>query len=141
MGPRTKVILLASVILGTLVWLAVGGIQETKTYYVTVAELQQMGPSAHHKRLRVAGDIETGSLVRDGKRVEFVLRQEQLSLKVRYEGSDPLPDTFREGAQAIADGTLGPDGVFRATRIQAKCASKYEASPGTSLVTRRSPGS
>ncbi len=25
---------------------------------------------------------------------------------------------------------MGPDGVFRASKIQAKCASKYEAKPG-----------
>ena len=47
-----------------------------------------------------------------------------------YRGSDPLPDTFRDGAQALADGKMGPDGVFRASQIQAKCASKYEAKPG-----------
>ena len=47
-----------------------------------------------------------------------------------YTGSDPLPDTFRDGAQALADGKLDKDGVFRAAKIQAKCASKYEAKPG-----------
>jgi len=34
-----------------------------------------------------------------------------------------------DGAQALADGKLGSDGVFRASKIQAKCASKYEAKP------------
>ena len=29
-----------------------------------------------------------------------------------------------------ADGKMGSDGVFQASRIQAKCASKYEAKPG-----------
>ena len=33
------------------------------------------------------------------------------------------------GAQALADGRLGPDGTFEANKIQAKCASKYEAKP------------
>ena len=50
-------------------------------------------------------------------------------LKVVYSGIDPLPDTFKGGAQALADGKLGPDGVFQASKIQAKCASKYEAKP------------
>ena len=45
-------------------------------------------------------------------------------------GADPLPDTFRDGAQALADGRMGRDGVFHASKIQAKCASKYEAKPG-----------
>jgi len=118
------------VIIGTLVWLAAGGINESKTYYTTVQELRQMGDSARDRRLRVAGDVETGSIVRLGKEVAFTLHQDTLKLKVVYDGIDPLPDTFQDGAQALADGKMGADGVFRAQKIQAKCASKYEAKPG-----------
>jgi len=118
------------VIIGTLVWLAAGGVSESKTYYKTVQEVRQMGNSAQDRRLRVAGDVETGSIVRLGKEVAFTLQQEKLRLKVVYDGIDPLPDTFRDGAQALADGKMGSDGVFRANKIQAKCASKYEAKPG-----------
>ncbi len=125
-----KFFALAVVIIGTLVWLAAGGINETKTYYKTVAEIGQMGDRAMDKRLRVGGDVEPGSIVRNGQYVSFVLTQDQLKLKVIYGGSDPLPDTFRDGAQALADGRMGRDGVFQASKIQAKCASKYEAKPG-----------
>jgi len=121
---------LTVVIVGTLAWLAAGGFNETKTYYKTIAELDQMGASAIGKRLRVAGDVEAGSIARAGGGVRFVLRQEQRTLRVVYRGTAPLPDTFRDGAQAIADGRMGSDGVFQATKIQAKCASKYEAEPG-----------
>ena len=118
------------VIVGTLVWLAAGGINESKTYYKTVQELQQMGDVARDKRVRVAGDVEAGSIVRLGREVAFTLQQDKLRLKVVYDGTEPLPDTFRAGAQALADGKMGSDGVFRANKIQAKCASKYEAKPG-----------
>ena len=121
---------LVAVIVGTLIWLAAGGVDETKTYYKTVAELGQMGSQAAGKRLRVGGDVEAGSIVRSGRQVSFVLVQEKQRLKVIYSGSEPLPDTFRDGAQALADGKLGPDGIFQASQIQAKCASKYEAKPG-----------
>ncbi|MBI3683197.1 MAG: cytochrome c maturation protein CcmE [Acidobacteria bacterium] len=130
MNKYVKFGLLIALIIGTLVWLAVGGVNETKSYYKTVAELQQMGPDARTKRLRVAGDVEPGSIVRRGKEVEFMLAQQDRKIRVVYSGSDPLPDTFRDSAQAVADGKLGDDGVFRANRIQAKCASKYEAKPG-----------
>ena len=50
-------------------------------------------------------------------------------LNVVYVGTDPLPDTFKDGAQALADGRLGDDGCFRASEVQAKCASKYMAKP------------
>lgn len=129
MNNYVKFGLLIVVILGTLAWLAAGGVSDTKTYYKTIAELNQMGDSAKDKRVRVGGDITAGSIARNGSEVTFVMAQDKLLLKVVYNGIDPLPDTFRPGAQALADGRLGPDGVFRATKIQAKCASKYEAAP------------
>jgi cytochrome c-type biogenesis protein CcmE len=121
--------LLITAILGTLAWLAVGGISDTKTYYKTIAELNQMNDQAKARRLRVGGDIAPHSITRKGSDVTFVMAQDQLRLTVVYSGIDPLPDTFKDGAQALADGKMGPDGVFHATKIQAKCASKYEAAP------------
>lgn len=128
------------VIVGTLVWLAVGGINQTKTYYKTIGELREMGNGALGKRLRVAGDVESGSIVRAGREVAFTLHQENVRLKVVYDGAEPLPDTFRDGAQALADGRMGTDGVFRASKIQAKCASKYEAKPGQKAPAAKQAG-
>ncbi len=129
MKTYAKFAVLVVLIVGTLVWLAAGGINETKTYYKTISELEQMKSAALGKRLRVAGDIESGSIVRKGRDVQFVLKQDASRLKVVYSGIDPLPDTFRDGAQALADGKLDSSGVFQANKIQAKCASKYEAKP------------
>jgi cytochrome c-type biogenesis protein CcmE len=117
-------------IVGAMVWLAAGGMGESKAYYKTISELGQMGDRAYDTRVRVAGDVENGSIQRKGTLVEFTLVQEQRKLKIAYGGSEPLPDTLRDGAQALADGRLGRDGVFRANKIQAKCASKYEVKPG-----------
>jgi cytochrome c-type biogenesis protein CcmE len=130
MKTYVKFGILVVLIVGTLAWLAAGGINESKTYYKTISELDQMKDSAAAKqRLRVAGDIEPGSIVRRGRDVEFVLKQDALRLKVVYSGTEPLPDTFRDGAQALAEGKLVASGVFQANKIQAKCASKYEAKP------------
>src|ERR1051325_8801085 len=119
------------IVIGTLVWLATAGMNETKTYYKTISELSQMKDEAYGKRLRVGGDVETGSIQRVGNEVHFTLTQDaNTHLKVAYAGTDPLPDTFKDGAQALADGKLAQDGVFHTNKIQAKCASKYEAKPG-----------
>jgi cytochrome c-type biogenesis protein CcmE len=123
---QVKFGVLIAAILGTLAWLAVGGVNETSTYYKTVTELKSM-QDVHAKRLRVAGDVKEGSIQRNGREVRFVLKQEAETINVFYNGIDPLPDTFKDGAQAVADGKLNPDGTFHASKIQAKCASKYEA--------------
>lgn len=138
MRERWKIAAGVAVILATIVWLAVSGIQESKTYYVTISELQGMGDAAHARRLRVAGDVTVGSIKREGQRVLFTIEQEGRRLPVVYSGADPLPDTFRDRAQALADGTYGRDGIFTAKKIQAKCASKYEAVPGGKTGNQKS---
>jgi cytochrome c-type biogenesis protein CcmE len=124
---------LMAVIVGSLLWLATAGISGSQTYYKTVTELFQMGGSAQSHRVRVMGDVATNSIVRSSGVVYFTLvgLDKTTTLKVAYEGRDPLPDTFKDGAQALADGRLGPDNVFHASEIQAKCASKYAPAPGT----------
>lgn len=125
MNSTLKFGVITATILGVILWLAIGGIDESKAYYKTIDEVQAMEKVELDKRLRVAGDVMPGSIVRDGALVRFTLIQDELRLSVVYEGTDPLPDTFRDNAQALADGRLGDDGTFRAKRIQAKCASKY----------------
>ncbi len=118
------------IVLATLAWLAVSGVQQSKTYYVTIKELQAMKQDDRAKRLRVGGNVAAGSIKREGKRTEFTLVEEDRTIPVVYTGSAPLPDTFVDNSQALAEGRLNKDGVFEANAIQAKCASKYEAKPG-----------
>jgi len=125
-----KFAVLIAVILGTLSWLAFVGSGDAQSYYKTIAEVRKMGDDAGKKRLRVAGDIEKDSIQRKGGQVDFILVGENQKLKVIYTGTEPLPDTFRDGAQALAEGKMGPDGAFHTTKIQAKCASKYAPKPG-----------
>jgi cytochrome c-type biogenesis protein CcmE len=113
------------VILLSMGYLAYTGVQESKSYYVTIKELQGMGDGAYSKRLRVAGNVQPGSIRRNGTHVEFVLVEQGQTLSVTYSGTEPPPDTFKDNAQALAEGNFGKDGVFHAKGIQAKCASKY----------------
>jgi cytochrome c-type biogenesis protein CcmE len=130
MNKYGKFAILMAIIVGSLGFLAYTGIQGSTTYYKTITELRQMGNSAQTRHVRVGGDVQTNSIVHQAGMVKFNLIQDKQILTVAYEGRDPLPDTFRDGAQALADGKLGPDGVFHASEIQAKCASKYAPKPG-----------
>ena len=113
--------------MGFLAWLGYG---ESKTYYHTIAELQTLQGQALKQRMRAGGTVAPNSIRRSSGKVEFVLEGEGKSIPVTYIGSDPLPDTFVDKAQALVEGRLGADGHFVAEHVQAKCASKYEAAPG-----------
>lgn len=116
--------IVVAVIVISLGYLAYTGVQESKSYYVTIKELKA-DESNYHKRLRVAGTVMPGSIKRTGSHVEFTLQEEDRTLPVVYNGSEAPPDTFKDSSQALAEGTYGHDGVFHAKELQAKCASKY----------------
>jgi cytochrome c-type biogenesis protein CcmE len=126
------------IILTTVGWLAYSGIEESKTYYVTVSELLS-APNTAHRRFRVAGDVASGSIQRSAGRVQFQLQQGAQLVPIVYTGTDPLPDTLRDGAQAVADGHY-ENGTFQAEAVQAKCASKYEAMESQANAAAQKPG-
>lgn len=115
------------IILAVVAWEAISGFQQSKTYYVTVNELA--GGRMARERVRLGGIVAPGSIERRGGQVTFRLAQDADSVPVVYVGTDTLPDTFVGGAQAIVEGEYTAQGEFRAQKIQAKCASKYQAKP------------
>jgi cytochrome c-type biogenesis protein CcmE len=143
-GP-VKIIIAAVVIIAAVSWLAFTGIRDNKSYYVTIGEMRQMGDKAYTRHLRVGGFVAPGSIRRNGPNVTFQLTEQTANnavpgcetagpncvIEVSYQGTEPPPDTFKDESQALAVGMYGKDGVFHATQLQAKCASKYApATPG-----------
>jgi cytochrome c-type biogenesis protein CcmE len=128
--PKFKFAIGAGIIVAALSCLAWVGARDSQTYYHTIPELATLQGSARHARIRVGGDVAAGSIAHRDDGVDFVLTEQGQTLAVSYVGSDPLPDTFKDGAQCLVEGHETPDGRFVAETIQAKCASKYEAAPG-----------
>jgi len=124
--------------LSALAWM---GAKQSQTYYHTVAEIPSLSSSAMHQRIRVGGDVAAGSIKHLPGRIDFVLTEEGKTMPVSYVGSDPLPDTFKDGAQCLVEGHAMPDGRFVAEELQAKCASKYEAAPGGTQSSQPAPSS
>jgi cytochrome c-type biogenesis protein CcmE len=116
-----------AIILAVVAWEAIAGFQQSKTYYVTVKELTSGKVS--HQHVRVGGTIDPGSIERNGEILTFRLSQDKDSIPVTYVGSATLPDDFKGGAKAVVEGSYLADGTFRAEKVQAKCASKYQAVP------------
>lgn len=92
-------------------------------FFRTPADLVEMH-IASGTRIRLGGLVEKGSIVRDGATtVKFIVTDTVKTLPVIYEGI--LPDLFREEQGVIAEGTVGPDGVFVADTILAKHDENY----------------
>mgnify|MGYP005850618923 FL=1 len=83
------------------------------------------GKAPTDRAFRIGGLVEDGSLKRqaDGLTVSFVVTDTAKSIPVTYKGI--LPDLFKEGKGVVAEGRLGPDGLFTATQVLAKHDENY----------------
>lgn len=128
---KLKFVVGSVVIILAVILLAIQGMQEdtTMSYSKSVSEVVMLGDRAQAMTLKVNGDLKKGSIVRNEMDLDFVITEGNSELQIHYIGKDPIPDTFNNDmdAEVIVSGKLQPDGVFNAERIQAKCASKYEA--------------
>ncbi len=122
---------------GTLVVAALGvlmavSFQGNMAYYVEVSEFLQTDRSAMRANYRVRGNVVAGTIVRRAGELgaEFEMTDGTNALHVRY--LQEVPDTFVDHAEVVVEGEMGPDEVFLAHTLLAKCPSKYEAdeSPG-----------
>ena len=75
------------------------------------------------RTFRIGGMVEPGSVKRDGVEVRFTVTDTAKSMPVVYRGQ--LPDLFKEGKGVVAQGQLGPDGIFTAREVLAKHDENY----------------
>ena len=123
---KLRFIIGIGLIVAAVAYLSFQGFEKGKRYDHTCDEVAQMGTKAIGHPLKLAGIVEDGSIHRDGDILRFALEYEGSRYEVQYVGTDPVPDTFKDGVEAVVDGTLEQNGVFIGQKIQAKCASKYE---------------
>jgi cytochrome c-type biogenesis protein CcmE len=115
-----------------LIWT---GISETMVYYVTPLELierVEADPSFHEVGVKVGAMVIPGSYARvEGELLHvFTVRDlvdESITFVVEFR--DALPDTFTDDIEVVLEGRLRANGVFEATTLLTKCASRYEAAP------------
>ena len=90
------------------------------------------------RQFRIGGLVEAGSLKRDGVDVSFTVTDLAHSMPVHYHGI--LPDLFKEGKGVVAQGTLGPDGVFHANEVLAKHDENYMPPAAADAVKKAHDG-
>ena len=118
----------AVVVLSALTWLMISTISQGAEYFKKVDEVMADPAAYHGKRLQVYGFVLGEPLVKSSTlEYRFTLHHNGKVVNAEYKGV--VPDTFKEGAEVVAKGQLGADGVLRIEPkgITAKCPSKYEA--------------
>lgn len=115
-----------------LVWT---GVSEAMVYYLTPVELMQRvetDPSFRDVGVRISGQVVPGSYEKASGELLHTFTIHDLvetGLTIPVEFRDALPDTFSDDVEVVLEGRLRDDGVFEATTLQTKCASRYEAAP------------
>lgn len=107
------------------------GVDGAAIYSVSTSELVSNLDKYEGRTVRVEGDLVKGSLRyrADPCEYRFSMEHEGKVLKVQYPDC-VVPDTFRDvpgmDVKVTAEGTLSQEGYLDATKIMAKCPSKYE---------------
>ncbi|MBA3740289.1 MAG: cytochrome c maturation protein CcmE [Chloroflexi bacterium] len=124
------VLVLVSVVLLVVAYLAFSSVGNALVYYLTPSELLARGEAAIGETVRLGGQVATGSVSGPATDLTFTLSDTGAEIKVH---STVAPTrSFREGTGAVVEGTLGTDGVFEATQIIVKHDENYQApEPGT----------
>jgi cytochrome c-type biogenesis protein CcmE len=121
---RLALVVIALVAVFAAVLLAMWGLRDRAAYFYTPADVVA-GKAQPGQSIRLGGMVEKGSVQRlsDGVTVRFVLTDGAAKVPVEFRGI--VPDLFREGSGAIAEGSLEPGGTFDATNILAKHDERY----------------
>ena len=122
---RLVLVVLALIALIAAGLLAVYALRNQASYFYLPEQMRD-DPPAVGQAVRLGGMVEPGSLMTlsDGVTIDFaVTGRENSRIPVRFSGI--VPDLFVEGSGVVAEGRLGPDGVFVADNLLAKHDENY----------------
>jgi cytochrome c-type biogenesis protein CcmE len=127
MKPRHKrlIAIMAGVaLLGVAAALVLNALQSNVAFFFSPSQVAA-GEAPRDRAFRIGGMVQVGSVKRakEGLAVSFIVTDTAHTIPVSYTGL--LPDLFREGKGVVAQGSLGPDGVFRAKEVLAKHDENY----------------
>ena len=127
MKPRQKrfvLIGLGLVALAVAAALVLNAFQSNLVFFYTPTQAAN-GEVPQGRSFRIGGMVEAGSLKRegDGLTVHFIVTDMAKRVPVTYKGI--LPDLFKEGKGAVAQGQLVAGGTFVASEVLAKHDENY----------------
>ncbi len=114
----------ALAIIGIIAALVLNALNSNIALYITPTEVAE-GKAPQGKLFRIGGLVKEGSIQRqaDGVTISFIITDTAKDIPVAYKGI--LPDLFKEGKGAVAQGKLESNGTFVATEVLAKHDENY----------------
>ena len=120
---RLGFILVGLVVLGLATTLVLKALDSNLSYFFSPTEVVKNKATENHV-FRLGGLVAAGSVQRGEElTVRFVVTDNANNIDVAYTGI--LPDLFKEGQGVIAQGRMGPSGVFIADEVLAKHDENY----------------
>ncbi|MGH2520864.1 MAG: cytochrome c maturation protein CcmE [Anaerolineales bacterium] len=150
-ASRAKFLVGFGLIIAAIIYLIASNTLRNAQYFFTVQELKEQGAGVMGRNVRISGAVLGESIQYDAQSLtltftvanvtndlneieargglaqvlyEAVNDPNATRLSVVYVG--PKPDLMQAEAQAIVEGRLGEDGVFRADTLLLKCPTRYE---------------
>lgn len=121
---RFILIAIGLALLGLAAMLILNAFQSNMVFFYTPTQVDK-GEVPHGTGFRIGGLVVNDSLKRqdDGLTVHFSITDTAKTVPVVYKGV--LPDLFKEGKGVVAQGKVGPDGIFVASEVLAKHDENY----------------
>ncbi|MRI32358.1 cytochrome c maturation protein CcmE [Endozoicomonas sp. OPT23] len=121
---RAALVFLMLTAIGIAVGLVLFALGENINHFYTPSQILQ-GEAPKDIRIRGGGMVVAGSIHRDPDSLKVVFRVSDgpSSVAVEYEGI--LPDLFVEDSGVVVTGTLGKNGVIKASELLARHDSNY----------------
>lgn len=121
---RFILIAIGLALLGLAAMLILNAFQSNMVFFYTPTQVDK-GEVPHGTGFRIGGLVVKDSLKRqdDGLTVHFSITDTAKTVPVVYKGV--LPDLFKEGKGVVAQGKVGPDGIFIASEVLAKHDENY----------------
>jgi len=114
----------ALAIIGIIAALVLNALNSNIALYITPTDVAA-GKAPQGKVFRIGGLVKDGSIKRqaDGVTIAFVMTDTEKDITVNYKGI--LPDLFKEGKGAVAQGKMNAEGSFTANEVLAKHDENY----------------
>ncbi len=126
MLKKKKFLIGGVLVIGAIAILGYTSFMNSSSYFYTVSEFLEK-PSPSGELVRLNGIVTDGSLEQQtAQSIRFKLADavdSDRDIPVVYTGV--VPDTFKAGGEAVVEGRLNSSGIFEATTLMPKCASKY----------------